>query len=218
MVFPWLVQAGVSFEDPMRVPLNTPQAVQAFEYLQEWMQQSVFSWGWGAFPEKRAAMNFSGSWELSFWVENEVPMGIAAVPTGPAGKATLTNTNVIAVTAQTEHPEEAWTFLKWFYSREAQLEYLRQFGMQPVLVSLGYDWLHSIEDYYRSHNAPVVVGLETFIEASAYAMPQPFFANSAVIGQYIEPAVSDIMVNYAPVRTTMDAIVGPAESFLRDGQ
>ena len=42
--FPWLAQAGVDFSEPMRVPLATPEAVRAFEFLREWIDREAFGW------------------------------------------------------------------------------------------------------------------------------------------------------------------------------
>lgn len=215
--FPWLVQSGVSFDDPYEVPLDTPEAVRAFEYLREWIDQEAFGWSntRGSFPQQTAAMNFSGSWELTIWAGNAIPMGVTEAPTGPAGKATLTNTNIIAINKFTEHPDEAWEFIKWMYSREAQLEYVRRYGMQPVLLSLGYEWIEIVQERIRTSGHPPVPGVEAFITSSAYAMPQPFFANSAVIGQYIQPTVARILTENVAIAPTLEAMVQSAEAFLR---
>lgn len=217
--FPWLVQSGVSFDDPYRVPLDTPEAIRAFEYLRDWIDQDAFGWSntKGAFPAQTAAMNFSGSWEITIWANNAIPMGVAEPPSGPAGKSTLTNTNILAVNKFTEHPDEAWEFIKWIYSREAQLEYTRRYGMQPVLLSLGYDWVEIVQDRIRASGNPEVNGVEAFITSSAFAMPQPFFANSAVIGRYIQPTVNQIMTESVAIAPALESMVEAAEAFLREG-
>lgn len=115
----------------------------------------------------------------------------------------------------TEHPDEAWEFIKWMYSREAQLEYVRRYGMQPVLLSLGYEWIEIVQERIRTSGHPPVPGVEAFITSSAFAMPQPFFANSAVIGQYIQPTVARIMTENVAIAPTLEAMVQSAEAFLR---
>ena len=219
-VFPWLVQSGVSFDDPYRVPLDTPEAIRAFEYLREWIDQDAFGWGGskGVFTAQTAAMVYSGSWELTYWAGLNLPIGLAEPPAGPAGKATLTNTNIIAVTRGSQHPEEAWEFIKWLYTREAQLEYTRRYGMQPVLISLGLDWVEIVQERIRGFGDVMPTGLEAFITASSYAMPQPFFANSAVIGQYIQPAMNQIMTESVAIRPALESMVQSAEAFLRQGR
>ena len=155
-------------------------------------------------------MNLSGSWEITIWAGNQIPMGVAPVPDGPAGKATFTNTNIIGINASSEHPEEAWTFLKWLYGREAQLEYVRRYGMQPVLLSLGYDWVEMVVERIRNAGHPEVTGIEAFVTGSAYAMPQPFFAKSAVIGQYIQPVVNQIMTESTAIAPALESMVAAA--------
>lgn len=219
-IFPWLVQSGVSFDDPYRVPLDTPEAIRAFEYLREWIDQDAFGWGAtkGIFNSQTSAMIYSGSWELTYWAGLDLPIGVAEPPTGPAGKATLTNTNIIAVNKFTDHPDEAWEFIKWLYGREAQLEYTRRYGMQPVLLSLGMDWIEIVQERIRGIGDHEAYGLEAFITSSAYAMPQPFFANSAVIGQYIQPAINQIMTESVAIAPTLESMVQSAEAFLREGK
>src|SRR5690606_10178452 len=124
-VFPWLVQSGASFDDPYEVPLDTPEAIRALEHIRLWSDLDACGWGAtrGAFPNQTAAMGYSGSWEITIWDDRQLPMGVTEPPAGPAGRSTLTNTNIIAINKFTEHPQEAWEFIKWLYSREAQLEY-----------------------------------------------------------------------------------------------
>jgi len=218
-LFPWLVQSGVRFDDPYEVPLDTPEAIRALEYLRQWIDLQAFGWGAtrGAFPNQTAAMGYSGSWEITIWADRNLPMGVAEPPTGPGGKATLTNTNIIAINRYTEHPEEAWQFIKWLFSREAQLEYTQRFGMQPVLLSLGLEWVRIVQERIRAKGKPEVPGVEAFITSSAYAMPQPFFANSAVIPLYIQPAIERIMTESVAIAPALESMVQAAESFLRQG-
>jgi len=215
--FPWFVQSGVEFDDETEVPLGSAEAIRAVEFLYEWIERGNISWGWGAFPAQTSAMTFSGSWELKYWVDSNVPMGIAPVPSGPAGKATLTNTNVIAIISQSRHPDEAWDFLKWFYGVDVQRQYMEMFGMQPVLLSLGYEWTDALEEFYSSHGASKVTGLENFITGSAFAMPQPFFSNAAVISQYIQPAMDQIMTGNKPASSTLKSMSEAATRFLQEG-
>ena len=52
-------------------------------------------------------MTHSGAWELKYWVNSGVVMGVTAPPKGPAKSSTLANTDIIAINRNTKHPEEA---------------------------------------------------------------------------------------------------------------
>lgn len=207
--FPWLVQAGVSFEDPAAVPFDHPSAVRIVEELQQWVRQGYMMWDWpGPFLEERSAMTHSGSWELKYWVNSGTPFGVTGPPAGPAGRATLANTDIIAINRGTQYPEEAWTFLKWFYSLDVQRRYLEMFGLQPARLSLVPDWIASVNALYASHGAPEVPGLEAFLVNSQFASPQPFFIDPAVIKDDINPTLQRIF--------TQDVAAGPTLRAMSD--
>lgn len=215
--FPWCVQSGVDFSDPAVVPLGSTEAIRAFEFLYEWVEQEVFCWGWEApFKGQQSAMTFSGSWELNYWIGTEFPMGVTQVPTGPAGKATFTNTDIWAINSQTKHPDAAWQFLKWMYSEEVQRQFLNLFGLQPARLSMGYDWVDAEKDIHSRHRSLDVTGLESFITSSAFAMPQPVFVDDAVIDQYIQPAIDQIMSGSKPVGPTLKSMSEAATAILQN--
>lgn len=89
--FPWFVRWGVSFDDPYRVPLATPEARSAARFLRDMVEGEVAYWGWDPFSAGKAGMAISGSWELELWQHTGLSLGIAATPAGPAGKSTLVN-------------------------------------------------------------------------------------------------------------------------------
>jgi multiple sugar transport system substrate-binding protein len=44
------------------------------------------------------------------------------------------------MSAKTDHPDEAWEFLKYLVSAEAQVDYMQVTGTPPVRISLAEDW------------------------------------------------------------------------------
>lgn len=200
--FPWLVQAGVSFEDPAHVPFDDPAVIRIVEDLQQMVRQGYMVWDWPTpFLEERSAITHSGSWELKYWVNSTVPFGITAPPAGPGGRATLANTDIVAINRETRYPEEAWTFLKWFYSSEVQSRYLEMFGLQPARLSLTGEWIGSVHQLYEASGSPRVPGLEHFFSNSQFASPQPFFIDPIIISQDINPTLQRIF--------TEDIAAGP---------
>lgn len=217
--FPWLEQAGVSFEEPAVVPLDDPKAIQAVEFVHGLFQRGYVTWGWpGPFLEKRSAMTHSGGWELKYWVKQNLTMGLTAPPRGSGGRSTLANTDIISISRNTKHPEEAWTFLKWFYTPEVQRQYLGAFGLQPARLSLVGEWIESIRRFYQANGAPPVEGLQAFINNSAFARPQPFFANPRVIREDINPALSRVFTQNVPIRSTLETMAKAATRKLAEAK
>jgi multiple sugar transport system substrate-binding protein len=213
-VLPWLWQAGAQAhpaDDPSRVTLDTSQAITAFEFLQDLAQRQFMTWDFRAYHYKRAAMSPSGSWEFQF-LDGSFPIRITSLPVGPAGRANFTNTDIMAINANTKYPDEAWAFLDWFYSTEVQRKYLFLRGNQPARMSLGYQWIESVR---QANPDKDIGGLEVFIEDAIIAKPQPFFSDASVINQHIMPAVQDIILNGAPVRSTLEQMSRIATNYLR---
>ena len=97
-----------------------------------------------------------------------------------------------------------------------QLKYLQAFGLMPARLSLIREWIEAVRQLYRSHNAPAVEGLMAFLTNSAFARPQPFFANPRVIREDINPALAQIFTRGVPVRSTLEAMSEVANRKLKE--
>jgi len=216
-VLPWLWQAGAEVHppnDPSRVTLHTNEAVQALEFLQDLTQREVMTWAFRAYHFGNAAMSPSGSWEIQF-LDGSFEIGVTSLPVGPAGRANFTNTDILAINARTEHPDEAWRFLDWFYSYDVQREYLYLRGQQPARMSLGLEWTESVR---AANPTKVINGLEAFIEDAVIARPQPYFTDASVISQHIMPAIQRIILEGAPAGATLEELSRVATNFLQSAQ
>lgn len=212
--FGWFESAGADFSDAHKLSLDSDSARAAAQYLQDLKKAGTLDWNWGTFPGQKAAMTNSGSWEFNYWVDQKLPLGITSVPTGAAGKVTLTNTNMVGITRDTKHPEEAWQVLNWFYSKPVQQQYLELFAQQPARLSLGLEWVGTLKQYLTAHNAPAVPGIETFVTDSGFAHPQPFFADPNVVGKYVQPALDAILKDGKPVGSTLTSAASAGTAFL----
>ena len=93
---------------------------------------SVFSAG-------KAAMQINGPWAAPGYAEAGIDLGIAPVPEGVDGMATLASTVPLAISAKTKHPKEAQEFLAWWVGRDAQKQFALASGFPPVRTDLGDD-------------------------------------------------------------------------------
>ncbi|HET7559915.1 MAG TPA: sugar ABC transporter substrate-binding protein [Limnochordia bacterium] len=213
-VYPWFVSGGTDFSNPNVVPLDTPAAINTGTYLQDLYKQDALEWRFGRFPEREAAMASSGSWELKAWIQKKLPVDVAPMPTGPAGKAAQTNNDIIGISATTKHPEQAWTFLSWFYSKPVQQEYMKLFALQPARMSLQRSWLDAIATQLRGQGLTVPSGLYTFADATVYAAQEPQFADPAVISKYVMMALNKVIRAHQPVAATFKSEAAAANAYL----
>lgn len=214
--FPWFEQGGVRFDDPRTLPLNTPEAVQTVNFVKDLYDRGFIAWDWNApFLERRSAMMHSGAWELTFLVRSGIRLGVTAPPTGPGGKSTLANSDVVSINRYTKHPEEAWTFIKWLYRPDVQRKYQQIKGLQPARLSLVPYWIDDVQELYRSYGMPPIHGMEAFMTNSAFARPQPFFADPSVITQDINPALHMIFGQNAPPASVLTLLVEEANRKLQ---
>jgi len=213
-VLPWLWQAGAQVhpvDDPGRVTMNTPESITALEFLQDLTQREIMTWDFRMYHYGNAAMSPSGSWEFQF-LDGSFEIGVTSLPVGPAGRANFTNTDILAINANTEHPDEAWAFLDWFYTTEVQEEYLYLRGNQPARMSLGLEWIESVR---RANPNKSFSGLEAFIEDALIAKPQPYFSDASVIANHIMPAIRSIIIDGAPAGSTLEDMSRVATNYLQ---
>lgn len=211
-IYPWFYAAGVDFSDPYRVPFDTPEAALAGTFLQEMQELQHLQFRFGRFPHLEAAMTNSGSWELT-WMANEVPLGITEMPTGPAGKATQMNNDIIGINRDTPHPDEAFAFLRWWFGEENQRAYMETFGLQPARRSLGIDWLDTIADRLRGQGARVQGDPLLFLTATDYAYHEPMFADPIVVRDVMS-ALQRVIIARQPVEPTFEEMARTTTAYL----
>lgn len=122
---------------------NQPKAVQALQFLinlsLKWhvsppasetdsnrttIQEQLFESG-------KAAIIETGSWNVGSIVSgSSFPVGIAQLPAGPAGRVSVFNGLADAISAKTQHPQEAWELFKWLASPQSE----------QILASNGAVW------------------------------------------------------------------------------
>ncbi|MDR2380648.1 MAG: sugar ABC transporter substrate-binding protein [Bifidobacteriaceae bacterium] len=64
-----------------------------------------------------------------------VDVGVAPIPGKDGDFSTFVGGDLLAITAQSEHVEEAWTFIEWMLQPEQQ-EYLAEVGLAPVRLDM----------------------------------------------------------------------------------
>ncbi|MBN2628311.1 MAG: sugar ABC transporter substrate-binding protein [Spirochaetales bacterium] len=73
------------------------------------------------FTSRQAATVFDGSWMIGYYSSSsEFPVGFAKLPAGPAGVKSMTNGLADSIWVGSKHKEQAWLWVKYLASAEAQ--------------------------------------------------------------------------------------------------
>lgn len=92
-------------------------------------------WGGEAFGKGRAAMAMEGNWVINFLLQNypDLNWGVAEMPAGPAGKATMAFTVCYGVGQANDFPEESWELVNFLTGEEGQVRAAEvSFGPMPT--------------------------------------------------------------------------------------
>ena len=75
----------------------------------------------GLFAAQKGALALTGSWLVHWFTENcKFPIGFAPLPKGPVGRRTVINGLADSIWINSKHQEEAWKWVKFLASPEAQ--------------------------------------------------------------------------------------------------
>ncbi len=87
----------------------------------------------------KAATTLDGSWMIGTYTSNgTIPVGFALLPTGPKGRRSMTNGLADSIWTGTKHPEEAWQWVKFLASEEAQ-KIVGSYGVVFPAIQSGVD-------------------------------------------------------------------------------
>jgi multiple sugar transport system substrate-binding protein len=161
-------------------------------------EEDLESYGWDGFLAGVAAMTFSGHWVIPAYQELAFDWDVAPYPAGPAGRATLVNSAGIVISSTTEHPDEAFEFVKFVISEAGQSK-LTELGFAiPVLEAVATSPVYLEQAAKGNH--------KVFLDALEYARTKPSFKGyeewSGIVGEElamvwsgdksIEDALADI--------------------------
>ena len=130
--------------------------------------QQVESLGWDPFLAGGAAMTLSGHWSVPDYAALAFPWDIVAIPLGPKGRVTTTNSAGFVVSKDTKAPDAAVGFVKFATGIEGQTLAATIGLAVPIREAVAQS-----DAYLKQTSAPINHAL--FIDALAYAVPLPVF-------------------------------------------
>ncbi|MGV3491883.1 MAG: ABC transporter substrate-binding protein [Devosia sp.] len=163
-------------------------------------EEDLESYGWDGFLAGVAAMTFSGHWVIPAYQELTFDWDVAPYPAGPAGRATLVNSAGITISSTTEHPDEAWEFVKFVISEAGQTK-LTSLGFAiPVLEAVATSPVYLEQAAKGNH--------KVFLDALEYARTKPSFKGyeewSGIVGEELamvwsgDQSIEDALANIPP--------------------
>jgi multiple sugar transport system substrate-binding protein len=167
----WQNGGEVISPDKKSTLLGTDQAVGGLQFLQDliWKEKvmpepALFAETGDAFEQGLAAMEINGSWLVPTDLAAGIDLGIAPIPSGPAGRFTTVNPTGAVVYKGTKSPDAAWEFVKYLTSPAAQEQLMQLKASLPVS-----------KEVLAGPYASAFDGAKVFADSLAYARPKPSF-------------------------------------------
>ena len=91
------------------------------------------------FSAGKAAMEMNGPWAASGFKAAGIDFGLAKIPTGVNGDATLGSIAPLAISAKTKYPRQAQEFLAYWTSSKVQRTFSLATGFPPMRTDLSSD-------------------------------------------------------------------------------
>ena len=121
----WMYTSGTFKAD---YKYDDPKFIESIDWMVKvtkkgWMADypSTQNGATGVFTAKKAATTFDGSWMIGYYSSNAgFAVGFAKLPAGPAGVKSMINGLADSITVGSKHKDEAWQWVKFLGSEEAQ--------------------------------------------------------------------------------------------------
>ena len=182
---PFLFQAGgaVVAADGSQMAINSETAKTAIDFYLDPVVDGIAAtlaelnsgWGGEALAKGRVGMTVEGNWSVPYFAAESpgLDYGIAPLPVGTAGRATVLFSNCYAVSTNTSHPDAAFAFATYLTSNASMTSWTADRHLLPARRTVAEAWLAS-----NPHMQP-------FVESLEYARPWRFEADfQEVVGAF----------------------------------
>ena len=148
--FHYAAGAKVISDDGTAIVIDSPEANTALEFYYGLYRDGLAStpadagaeWPGDALAKGYADIVFEGNWVFPFLKANapDLNFGIAEMPAGPAGKATLAFTVSFSAYAGTKVPEQSWSLINYLTGPEGMGKWVSLGLAMPSRVGLADAW------------------------------------------------------------------------------
>ena len=187
--------------DGKSTALTTPEAAGGLQHLQDLIykdkimaEPAIFADLGDAFEQGLAAMEVNGSWLVPTHLAAGIELGIAPIPSGPAGRFTVVNPTGAVIYKNTTSPDAAWEFVKYLASPPAQEQLMQLKASLPVS-----------KEVLAGPYATSFDGAQVFADSLAYAKAKPSFAGYEEYTTILQTELDENVFN-APNKTAKEAL------------
>ena len=199
--FVWQAGGDILNADGTAIALDKPESAAGLQFLQDliWKHNvasdpALSDAGGDLFENGRAAMEINGSWLVPTHEAAGLDFGIAPVPKGPAGRASMVNATGAVIYKNSKSPEAAWELVKYLASPAAQTK------MMALKASVPANKEILSTTYPASFD-----GAQVFADALSYAHLKPSFPGYEEFNTILQGELDESVYN-APNKTAADAI------------
>jgi multiple sugar transport system substrate-binding protein len=187
--------------DGKSTALTTPEAAGGLQRLQDLIykdkimaEPAIFAETGDAFEQGLAAMEVNGSWLVPTHLAAGIELGIAPIPSGPAGRFTVVNPTGAVIYKNTKAPDAAWEFIKYLASPPAQEQLMQLKASLPVS-----------KEVLAGPYASSFDGAQVFADSLTYAKAKPSFAGYEEYTTILQTELDENVFN-APNKTAKEAV------------
>lgn len=202
LAFLYQAGGGITSADMSTMTLNTEAAKTAMDFYVNMVKDGFAAqaadldsgWPGEAFGRGRAAMVVEGNWIVPFLSDQypDIEFGVAELPAGPGGKATLTFTVCYAVAANGQHKDAAVRLVNYLAGPEGMKAWTDLGLAMPTRKSLEAGWLEQYPD------------LEPFVRGAEYAHPWQFRAGFAEVMDTINAGMQQAFAGSQTTQGVLD--------------
>jgi multiple sugar transport system substrate-binding protein len=216
---PFLWQAGgdVINSDQTQVLYNSEAGIKALTLWQKIFKElnlRSFTNDFDvAFASGRLAMALDGPWNLPRYKDllKGRDWAFAPLPGGPGAKATVVGGEYLAIFKQSQHPDEAWKFIKWLTKPEVQAFWAMKSGYLPIRHAVLN--VPEFQAYLKDHP-----DFRVFVEQMEVGHAQkPIDYGALEITRNIAEAIEKATIGNSDVKTSLDEAAKKSNATLKRG-
>ncbi len=215
----WAYGGEVISADHTQTLLTEGAARDAWDFIASMMvvdksmpdPDTASQYGGDAFDAGVAAMTTIGHWAVPQYAARDFAWDVAPMPAGPAGRATSVNSAGFVVAANSEHPDEAWQFIKFAMGPSGQTR-LAELGFAiPVLQSIAESPVYLDQPNFS-------IDQQVFLDALEYAHMKPSFRGYDEWATVVGDALIPVWLGELPISDALDQIKPAADEVLARNQ
>lgn len=215
----WAYGGDILNADHTKTLIGEPKAREAWQFIADLVLKdksmpdpdTAAQYGYDLFAAGKVAMWSIGHWTVPEYSVLDFKFDVVPMPAGPAGRATSINSAGFVIAKDSQHPQEAFEFVKFALGTTGQTR-LTELGFAiPVLKSVAESPV-----YLEQTSTPI--NHQVFLDSVAFAHVKPAFKGydewASVVGDGLFPVWNGAQ----DLNETLDTIVPAADDVLVQNQ